>query len=246
MFDGVNDYIDIGDWTNGGAMSFAFWARWDAFNSYSRIVDLGNGSSNNNIIVGNYQTQNSLFFSAYNGTSETKMWTPTITLGQWDFYTTTVDASGIMTIYKNGVQIAQRTDGFTPNYLLRTKQYIGKSNFTIDKYFKGAIDELMIYNKALTIDEIENLYNSNLIAYYPFNGNANDESGYGNHGTVNGATLTSDRFGNTDSAYSFDGSNDIITVAHNEILNCSDELSISVWVKPNSQQNAMILGKSNY
>jgi hypothetical protein len=49
-----------------------------------------------------------------------------------------------------------------------------------------------------------------LVAWYPFNGNANDESGNGNHGTVNGATLTTDRFGNANSAYSFDGVNDFI------------------------------------
>ena len=42
-----------------------------------------------------------------------------------------------------------------------------------------------------------------LTAYYPFTGNANDASGGGNNGTVNGATLTSDRFGNANSAYSF-------------------------------------------
>ena len=45
-----------------------------------------------------------------------------------------------------------------------------------------------------------------LIAWYPFNGNANDESGNGNNGTVNGATLTIDRNGNSDNAYSFNGS----------------------------------------
>ena len=38
--------------------------------------------------------------------------------------------------------------------------------------------------------------NNGLVAYYPFNGNANDASGNGNNGTVNGATLTTDRFGN--------------------------------------------------
>jgi hypothetical protein len=42
-----------------------------------------------------------------------------------------------------------------------------------------------------------------LVAYYPFNGNANDVSGNGNNGTVNGATLIPDRFGNVDKAYSF-------------------------------------------
>ena len=45
---------------------------------------------------------------------------------------------------------------------------------------------------------------SGLVAYYPFNGNTNDESGNDNHGTNNGATLTADRFGNADKAMSFD------------------------------------------
>jgi hypothetical protein len=35
-----------------------------------------------------------------------------------------------------------------------------------------------------------------LVAYWPFNGNANDESGNGNNGTTYGTTLTPDRFGN--------------------------------------------------
>ena len=49
---------------------------------------------------------------------------------------------------------------------------------------------------------------TDLVAYYPFNGNANDESGNGSNATVSGATLTRDRNGNTDSAYSFDGKDD--------------------------------------
>jgi len=49
-----------------------------------------------------------------------------------------------------------------------------------------------------------------LVAWYPFNGNANDESGNGNNGVVNGATLTADRFGNANGAYSFDGVNSFI------------------------------------
>ena len=44
-----------------------------------------------------------------------------------------------------------------------------------------------------------------LVAYYPFNGNANDASGNGNNGIVNGATLTTDRLGNMNSAYTFNG-----------------------------------------
>jgi hypothetical protein len=51
---------------------------------------------------------------------------------------------------------------------------------------------------------------ASLVAYYPFDGNANDESGNGNNGIVNGATLTTDRFGTPDSAYFFNGINDFI------------------------------------
>ena len=49
-----------------------------------------------------------------------------------------------------------------------------------------------------------------LVAYYPFNGNANDESGNGNDGIVNGSTLTSDRNGDDNAAYEFDGLNGYI------------------------------------
>ena len=48
-----------------------------------------------------------------------------------------------------------------------------------------------------------------LVGWWPFNGNANDESGNGNNGTVNGATLTSDRFGNVNMAYDFTQGNSI-------------------------------------
>ena len=53
-----------------------------------------------------------------------------------------------------------------------------------------------------------------LVAAYEFNGNANDVSGNGNNGVVNGATLTADRFGNLDSAYSFDGVDDRIVLSN--------------------------------
>ena len=51
-----------------------------------------------------------------------------------------------------------------------------------------------------------------LVGWWPFNGNANDESGNGNNGTVNGATLTSDRFGNANKAFNFNGINNHITL----------------------------------
>ena len=56
-----------------------------------------------------------------------------------------------------------------------------------------------------------------LVAYYPFNGNANDESGNSNNGTVFGAILVLDRFGASDKAYSFDGTNDYIKASSNNL-----------------------------
>ena len=65
-----------------------------------------------------------------------------------------------------------------------------------------------------------------LVGYWPFNGNANDESGNGNNGTVNGATLTTDRFGNTGKAYSFDGVNDYISTSRSPLTS----FSVSLWL----------------
>lgn len=72
-----------------------------------------------------------------------------------------------------------------------------------------------------------------LVGWWPFNGNANDESGNTNNGIANGAILSSDRNGNSNSAYSFDGIDDRIEIAHNDTLNCS-QVSISIWFKANS------------
>jgi len=68
-------------------------------------------------------------------------------------------------------------------------------------------------------------YNIGLVAHYPFDGNANDTSGNSNDGTVNGATPTTDRFGNADSAYSFDGDNHIVT----EVLGVTSDITFSAW-----------------
>ena len=70
-----------------------------------------------------------------------------------------------------------------------------------------------------------------LVAYYPFNGNANDESGNNHHGTVYGATLVSDRLGNSASAYYFDGINDYIKVTNHDSLNFKNGITINFWMQ---------------
>lgn len=71
-----------------------------------------------------------------------------------------------------------------------------------------------------------------LIGWWPFTGNANDLSGNNNNGTVNGATLTTDRFGNTNSAYSYNGTNNNISVTPASISAFGlSSFSASVWFK---------------
>ena len=85
--------------------------------------------------------------------------------------------------------------------------------------------------------------NDGLVAYYPFNGNANDEGGNGINGTVNGPTLTSDRFEQPDRAYYFDGSGGR-GIDFGDVLDINDgEFTISVWVKPSDGSERVIFGK---
>ena len=78
---------------------------------------------------------------------------------------------------------------------------------------------------------------SNLIAYYPFSGNANDSSGNGYDGTISGdPQLTTDRFGNSNSAYNFDGNGDWIyfgtdTLPSNNGNSETKAFTISVWAQ---------------
>lgn len=76
-----------------------------------------------------------------------------------------------------------------------------------------------------------------LVGYYPFNGNANDMSGHGNHGELCGGSsvpsLTTDRFGNANSAYDFGGmsSYNWIKVPNSESLMFDKEMTLTFWMQ---------------
>lgn len=72
----------------------------------------------------------------------------------------------------------------------------------------------------------------NLIAWYPFSGNANDISGNEHSGVVKGAILTADFSGNVLSSYYFNGGSQHIEVANKPKLNFQDGISLSLWFKP--------------
>jgi len=79
--------------------------------------------------------------------------------------------------------------------------------------------------QANSCDPVKN----GLVACYSFDGNANDLTGNGNDGVVNGAILTADRFGNQNSAYKFNGNGDFILVPDSPGLNPTAS-TVSVWI----------------
>ena len=124
------------------------------------------------------------------------------------------------------------------------------------KIFLTLILVLFVIPLGISQDLPSNIPANGLVAYYPFNGNANDESGNGNHGTVNGAILTSDRNGDDNTAYDFQvldwdsGNNggDYIYIPHSSEFNF-ESFTLSAWVyrksvgASNSPQHLTIMRK---
>jgi ribosome-binding protein aMBF1 (putative translation factor) len=86
-----------------------------------------------------------------------------------------------------------------------------------------------------------------LVAYYPFDGNGYDRSDNGNNGVVHSATLATDRFGNPNSSYSFNGVSSYIEVGNGSPFNIGNKFSFSLWIKEGSYQvnNAVIFSQSH-
>jgi hypothetical protein len=92
---------------------------------------------------------------------------------------------------------------------------------------------LMLGTALLTGSAFAQIPTNGLVGYYPFTGSANDLSGNNNNGTVTGAVLTSDRFGNVNSAYDFSASNDFIEVSTTNSTFNSQTYTYSFWTKNN-------------
>ncbi len=198
-------------------------------------------------------------------------------------------------IYNASANYADQTSPWEPDWQIGATHWNdGSNSFDYVNYFKGIVDDIAIYNRALTQEEITALYNgttgvsgctnatacnynasatlddgtctfpaqtylncdgtcindtdadgicneletptlpdylptNGLVGYWPFNGNANDESGNGNHGTVNGANLDDDKDGNPNSAFRFDGIDDWILCQSVQLVG---EYTVQFWIDP--------------
>lgn len=87
---------------------------------------------------------------------------------------------------------------------------------------------------------------SGLVAYYPFNGTANDASGNNHHGQMmNGIQLTTDRFGNPNSAFLFDGIDDYISIKDDGSFSTS-HFSLVLWFQTSSDALQNLVAKRDY
>jgi hypothetical protein len=144
-FDGVNDYVNL-----ASAISFAdntpyrisFWANpksgwWRGF------INSGNNSSQYFM----FHSTNYLLFKSFNLTYYVISTANSVILNQWQYYSISVDNAGIMTVYIDGI-FNKSTD-------------VGDSSVALSKigghsslWYEGSLDDVRIYNRALTPAEI--------------------------------------------------------------------------------------------
>jgi len=175
-FEGDNtNWIDLpdgfADFTGG--ITAAAWVKYESVTNWARIIDFGNGAGVDNITV----TRRSL--------SDQMRWEHQSTsaggyeridaanlllgeLGNWVFVvaTTTDGLNGAtiangatMTLYKNGSPFFSQSGKTEPPNVQRTRNYIAMSNWANNDLFDGAMDELGIWNRALTAAEVSQLWN---------------------------------------------------------------------------------------
>lgn len=163
-----------------------------------------------------------------------------LTIGTWTHVVMTHDGAKDI-IYFNGAKVNEKA---VTGALDKTKYPLGIGYDPIDNgsIFDGSLDDIQLYNRALSGAEILALYNAqnqtpvvagNLVADYKSSGNANDATAYNNHAVAQGAQLAKDRFGKANQAYSFNGVDQSLVAANSPQLN-SPFTTISFWVNPAS------------
>jgi hypothetical protein len=84
---------------------------------------------------------------------------------------------------------------------------------------------------------------ASLVAFYPFNGNSNDLSGNGLSGAIKGAIQTTDRFGQANQAFAFDGIDDSIQIPDSPLFHLTRQISLAVWINPWVQKTQVVIRK---
>ena len=158
-FDGSDDYVDVNDFQLGGEITVEGWIYPRAHQNWQRMIDFGNGEYADNILITTSRgTTGKPYFEVFIGGTAYKASSPdAISLNSWHFLVGVV-GGGRVKLYVDNVLKADVAGPSGLNNLIRKNNYIGRSNWSANAYFKGLIDEVRIYNRALSASEIQDHY----------------------------------------------------------------------------------------
>ena len=190
-FDGTNDYVDVGDFSLGGSLTFEAWMQYDSRGTWSRIFDFGeNGANDDNIWLGLASSSGTIRFEILSGSSKSMVtdgdgehtaYGQVPIDGTWIHVAATISgtagsANGTGKLIVNGNLVGTKTNMYVPAVMTRNNQYLGKSNWGGDAYLNAKMDEFRIWNVARTQAEIQANMNkelsgseTGLVAYYKMN-----------------------------------------------------------------------------
>jgi hypothetical protein len=227
--DGVSAYAEMGPLTAPNNLSTGLtiecWVKWDAFNYWSRLVDMGNGAGTDNILLSNEDLTQNLRYEVYRSGMVQGLTSPvTMNTNQWYHIAVTHDNSGWVTMYIDGIE-AVSGPMHMPDNIVRSQSYIGRSNWVADGYLSGKMDEFRIWNVARTPVEIRQhmlqpvAANANgLVAWYRFNETAggaiinSSVNGYMGDGADAGLTRIDSPIQPSANALNMDGMDDYAAI----------------------------------
>jgi hypothetical protein len=155
-----SQYLQINNFTTGNnGLSFAFWFKSSNNSMWARVFDFGNGITNNNLLF----APNPFEFHCYVGSTAYVMSSsPMCNDNVWCFIALTMTYStsfgSTWTLYVNGSVHSISTNKPYPPPVTRTHNYLGKSNWNYDPYYRGMLGEFQLYSTALTQGDVEILY----------------------------------------------------------------------------------------
>jgi len=223
--------------TNGGPIPGATFANYSVTNAQT------NASSAYSVVIANFAGSVTSAVAMVNvGYAPVIVDQPlsiTNAVGDTNGFSCTVFGSNPMVYqwFKDGLAISNATNASLT--LPDLQSYQGGYYFvSVTNIYGGIVSS----NAALLLAGVPSGAGQGLVAYYPFAGNVNDVTGNGNSGTNYGAVLTNDRFGNTNSAYQFDGAIAYMDFGSPADLAFTGDFTIAAWCNfSGGTQNPRIL-----